>query len=147
MEVTEIYNLKDIISLRQLVLHPHGDISKVSYERDHHPETKHYGCYKDSKLIATGTLIPEDENEVLSESIYRIRGMAVDPHYQGQHLGQKILNCMFKHLTQKTDTKMIWCNARVKALGLYTRAGFIVFEPEFDIPGSGPHKRLRLVFT
>ena len=34
---------------------------------------------------------------------------------------------------------LLWCNARVVALGFYERLGFVAEGPEFEIVPIGPH--------
>ena len=34
----------------------------------------------------------------------------------------------------------LWATARVRALGLYRRSGWVVVGPEWDKPGVGPHR-------
>ncbi|MCO5114429.1 MAG: GNAT family N-acetyltransferase [Bdellovibrionaceae bacterium] len=140
--------LEDILGLRQAVLHPHGPPQRVTYAQDLHPRTLHIGAFEGAKLVGVGTLIPEDEDEVLSERIFRIRGMAVLPEFQGSGIGHTLLEMMFNHLIDnEPKAEMIWCNARISALNLYTSFGFKIHGAEFDIPGSGPHKRLRRIWT
>lgn len=138
-------HMNQIIQLRQKVLHPLGPPERVIYKKDMTEAALHMGVFKKDQLIATGTLIAEDEEEAPSTKSLRIRGMAVDPSHQGQGLGQKILSSLLNQAkSQYPFATQIWCNARLKAFNLYTRQGFQIFEPEFDVPGSGPHKRLRL---
>ncbi len=157
--------LKKIINLRQNVLHPTGSVDKVTYAKDKSKETVHFLFWNgsanishfkflddidskpmniESQLIATGSLLAEDESESNSETHWRIRGMAVDIEHQGQGLGQKIVKSMIEYAKDQKSSKMIWCNARVEALTLYQRFGFVVKSEEFVIPGSGPHRRLHL---
>lgn len=136
--------IEDIMDVRQRVLHPDGPIERVTYEKDLHPRTLHLGAFEGPRLVGVGTLIPEDEQEELSSTCFRVRGMAVLPEYQNTGIGHELLEMMFHHLIDhETEAQLVWCNARINALNLYTSFGFKIFEPEFDIPGSGTHKRLR----
>jgi predicted GNAT family N-acyltransferase len=140
---------QDIINLRQNVLHPNGPVERVTYKPDIDPLAIHICIRKYGELVAVGSMLPEDEQEVRSEAMWRIRGMAVHFEMQGKGLGGLILTEMFevlKTIESKTKVKvdLVWCNARVEALNLYTRFGFKVLDGEFDIPGSGPHRRLHL---
>ena len=143
---------EEILQLRQSVLHPDGPIERVTYHNDKDPLALHVAIRKDNSLIAVGTLLPEDEDEKYSESIWRIRGMAVRSDMRGLGLGSILLTEMFDHLkTISTKTKvkpsLVWCNARIEALNLYRNLGFEVLEGEFLIPGSGPHQRLKYNLT
>lgn len=159
----------EIIQLRQSVLHPTGSIEKVSYGRDLHPLAAHFVIRKHGEVIAVGTVLPEDENEKLSYTTWRIRGMAVRSDEQGLGLGSLVLDEIINYvqnlknqkfeipaedlqlLDGSSDTEntnltpqLIWCNARVEALNLYKRANFEVLPGEFLIPGSTWHNRLHL---
>lgn len=160
--------LNKIIDLRQKVLYPSGQKNKVIYPKDKDIKTVHFLFWSDTSdliifnfnelkdssvfqnlmefnnLIGTGTLIAEDENELASDTKWRIRGMAVDPLYQGQGIGQKIVNAMVNYVKNHKPSDLIWCNARVEALTLYQRFGFSIESEVFIITGSGPHRRLHL---
>lgn len=75
---------KDIINLRQSVLHPNGPVTRVTYSPDTDTLAIHICVRKYGELVAVGTMLPEDEQEARSESVWRIRGMAVHPEMQGQ---------------------------------------------------------------
>jgi L-Ala-D/L-Glu epimerase len=144
---------QDIISLRQLVLHPAGTVEKVLYKNDDNVFAGHFVIRKENEVVAVGTVLPEDESETLSYRAWRIRGMSVHPEFQGLGLGTLLLDEILDYVknfkspiesTQPLKSEMIWCNARVEALNLYTKCGFEVLGEEFIIPGSGPHKRLHL---
>lgn len=140
--------LEDIQEVRQKVLHPDGPRERVTYTQDEHPRTLHVGAFEGTRLVGVGTLIPEDENEEVSDTHFRVRGMAVLPEFQGQGIGHNLLEMMFFHLLDhEPKAELLWCNARISALNLYSRFGFKIQGPEFDIPGSGPHKRLHRVWS
>lgn len=160
--------LNTIIDLRQKVLYPAGQKNKVIYLKDKDIKTVHFLFWSDrpdlvvfnfnelkdksviknliefNNLIGTGTLIAEDESERTSDAQWRIRGMAVDPLFQGQGIGQKIVKAMVNYVKDNKPSDLIWCNARVEALTLYQRFGFSIESEVFMISGSGPHRRLHL---
>jgi ribosomal protein S18 acetylase RimI-like enzyme len=39
----------------------------------------------------------------------------------------------------------LWCNARVAAITLYERLGFVAEGERFEFPQVGPHQRMRWV--
>ena len=138
-------DLDGIIKLRQEVLHPGGPRDRVVYAQDELITTTHL-IVKDenqSSVIVTGTLILEPEDKDSTDNEYRIRGMAVKDNLRGKGLGSKLLDEFIK--VSRTDhIKKIWCNARVIALPLYERRGFVKTGEPFDVPGSGPHYRMQL---
>ncbi|MGH1468640.1 MAG: GNAT family N-acetyltransferase [Bdellovibrionales bacterium] len=136
-------DLEKIIELRQEVLHPGGPRDRVVYAQDKEDSTIHL-IHKDlnGDILITGTMILEAEEEN-GEQEFRIRGMAVSEKLRGQGLGTKLLE-KFIEVAREEKVYKIWCNARVKALPLYERKGFVKTGEPFDVPGSGPHYRMRL---
>jgi N-acetylglutamate synthase-like GNAT family acetyltransferase len=57
--------------------------------------------------------------------------------------GGRILQALVQHTIAHGATR-VWCNARVRALTLYERAGFTVASEEFAPPEIGPHYRVEL---
>jgi len=49
-----------------------------------------------------------------------------------------LLELCFDHI-RAHGGRLLWCNARVVALGFYERLGFVTEGPEFDIHPIGPH--------
>lgn len=144
---------QEIISLRQTVLHPTGLVEKVIYKNDENASSAHFVIRKQNEPVAVGTVLPQDETEALSFKAWRIRGMSVHSEFQGLGLGTLLLDEILEYVKNFKDSdgkmisekpQLVWCNARVEALNLYTRAGFEILGEEFIIPGSGPHKRLHL---
>ena len=69
--------------------------------------------------------------------------MATDPATRDRGLGSQVLAELIAH-ARAQGAELIWCNARVGALSLYERAGFVAEGEEFDEPGIGPHRRMVL---
>jgi len=69
---------------------------------------------------------------------YRLRGMATLPEYQGQGLSSSLLRTAFPVIKQNQCT-LLWCNAREKAMGFYTKVGFTPTGDFFTIPNIGKH--------
>lgn len=133
-------DLSKIIELRQEVLHPGGPRDRVVYKEDEYSDTIHLILKnQEGDLLVTGTLILEKEETIQ----YRIRGMAVKESLRGQGWGSTLLDS-FINVSKEKKAEKIWCNARVKALGLYERKGFVKIGEPFDVPGSGPHYRMQL---
>ena len=138
----ELSDLKEIIEVRQEILHPDGPRERVVYEPDEEESTLHLVYKSNDQILAVGTMMFENEDEASSGDL-RIRGMAVKAELQGQGVGRQILD-EFISFAQEKNVNKIWCNARVRALPLYERKGFVKFGKPFDVPGSGPHYRMRL---
>jgi GNAT superfamily N-acetyltransferase len=67
--------------------------------------------------------------------------MATDEALRGTGLGMQLMQ-EAERFVRQTDVRLLWCNARVPAIGFYLRAGWEVVSPEFDIPTAGPHVRM-----
>jgi ribosomal protein S18 acetylase RimI-like enzyme len=57
---------------------------------------------------------------------------------QGSGLGRAVLTECIEHV-RSAGAEVLWCNARLGALGFYERLGFATVGDEFDIAGIGPH--------
>ena len=68
---------------------------------------------------------------------YRIRGMAVDENARNQGIGTKIVNFLQNFAASRHTG--IWCNARIRAVPMYQRCGFVIVSDIFEIEGIGPH--------
>lgn len=69
----------------------------------------------------------------------QLRGMAVAPRARGGGVGLALLRAV-----EAAHPEGLWCNARVSARGFYEGAGWRVISEEFEIPGVGPHVKMRV---
>lgn len=91
-------------------------------------------------VISNGTFMQQGHPKLPGAALpYRLRGMATDPDFQKQGLGQKIVQAGIEEL-QKRGADLLWFNARVSAEGFYRKLGFEVIDDVYDIPQVGPHK-------
>ncbi|QXC63377.1 GNAT family N-acetyltransferase [Aquihabitans sp. G128] len=89
--------------------------------------------------IATVTVGPEPcwwRDDVVAP--WRLKWMAAADGFQGQGIGGLVLAAAVAHATA-SGCDLLWCNARLRAVPFYERAGFVVEGPEFPIAGIGPH--------
>jgi len=131
------FDLKELIDLRQKVLHPGGPRDRVVYAEDSDESTLHLILKENKKIVACGTLIDE------GGGVFRIRGMAVSDNFRGRGVGSSLVEYFIDHV-KKHNGHLVWCNGRVKALSLYERHGFVKNGDVFDVFGSGPHFKLKL---
>lgn len=68
---------------------------------------------------------------------YRIRAMAVAGECQGQGIGAAMLKEIQR--VAQVDGTGLWCNARLRAVSLYERAGFVIVSDRYELPNIGPH--------
>lgn len=128
-----------IIPLRAKVLRPGLPLEKSGYPQDSLDTTFHICALVNQNVASCGTFVsavtgffPNAKNP------YQLRGMATDPKYQGQKLGQKIIQEGEKILKEK-KSELLWMNARVSAIPFYEKCGYQQIGEVFDIPDVGPH--------
>jgi len=69
---------------------------------------------------------------------WRLCGMAVAAQLQRCGYGGLVRDACLAHIAEQHAT-LLWCNARVPAVGFYQRAGLESLGDQFDIPTVGPH--------
>lgn len=139
MKVLRI-NAVDTYQIRQKVLIPDHDIKKVKFEHDDDEDISfHLGAFKDSQLVSVASFYYERNTIFTDLHQYQLRGMATLPEFQGQGLSSELLNMAFPIIKQNFCT-LLWCNARVTAIGYYEKVGFKIQDATvFEIEGIGPH--------
>ena len=95
--------------------------------------TRFLVAYHENKMIGCSTL----QTDPRDGAMFRIRGMAVDFDYQNNGIGSKIVEKLQKYA--KENNTGIWCNARIRAVPMYERRGFVIVSDIFEIKGIGPH--------
>jgi GNAT superfamily N-acetyltransferase len=129
--------LADTRALRQEVLRPHQSVEELA---SHEPTgAVAYGAFAGDQLVAVGLVGADGE-----PGDWRVRGMATRPDARGRGAGTAILQALISHAIAHGATR-VWCNARVGALTLYERAGFVVASELFEPPDIGPHYRMELL--
>lgn len=139
MKVLRI-SASDTYPIRQQVLVPDHDLQKVKFENDDDEDLSfHLGAFKDSKLVSVASFYYERNPRFPDQHQYQLRGMATLPAYERQGLSSELLNMAFPVIKQNFCT-LLWCNAKVSAVGFYEKVGFKkVDDVVFDIEGIGPH--------
>ncbi len=69
--------------------------------------------------------------------------MATLPDFQGQGLSSALLRTAFPVIKQNQCT-LLWCNAREKAQGFYSKVGFVPSGDIFTIPQIGKHQLMSI---
>ena len=103
-----------------------------------HADSVAFGAFDGDDLVAVGLVGPEGE-----PGAWRIRGMATAPQARGRGAGTAVLGALLRHASAHGATS-VWCNARVRAIPLYERAGLRVVSDVFEPPDIGPHVRMEL---
>lgn len=130
----------DVIDLRQVVLRPHMSRDDVRYPADRSPATAHF-CAEDEagRVVSVATLLQEAppwRPDVLHG--WHLRGMATDPDWRGRGAGSAVLSAVFAYVSG-AGGGVLWCNARLGAVGFYERAGMATSGKPWEDPVIGPH--------
>lgn len=142
----EEVSIDKILPLRHRVLRPGRPIFTAHFDGDDDPETIHLALFWQSDLASCLTLmkrpVPGTENTSNEKNTYQLRGMATAVEHRGTGCGKELIEKTEKLLKEK-NAALIWCNARIKAVPFYKKAGFKVISDEFEIEGIGPHFRMK----
>ena len=107
------------------------------------PGVHHVGVYDDAgdaeRLLGTGNIRLESRS--LSETLWRIRGMATEPDHQGHGVGSRVLEALVEH-ARTHGGGGVALHARTTARDFYERHGFRVDGEAWDEPEIGPHVRM-----
>lgn len=135
-----VASLAEILALRQEELRPGLPPEDARFDGDDEPATRHVGAFLDEtrENVACASFMARPWQ---GDPAYQLRGMATRAELVRRGLGTALLR-FAEPLLRTSGTRLLWCNARVGALGFYERLGWTVTSEEFDIPGVGPHRRL-----
>jgi GNAT superfamily N-acetyltransferase len=122
--------------LRRRMLRPGLSWEASKYEQDQLASTRHLAILDDDVVVACTTLFPQPFEE---EPAVRLRGMAVDPAFQGRGWGRVLVQHARRHAVAE-DVELLWCNARVSAAGFYEKQGFELTGPVFLTEPGVPHR-------
>lgn len=126
-------------NLRHLVLRPNASFEAIKNPEDQLPNTFHLGAYIQNELVGISSFHEEELARLSATRPYRLRGMATDPNFQRRGIGTQLMEKGVLEL-QKTNSDLLWCNAREVAFPFYQGLGLLTLEPLFEISGVGPHK-------
>ena len=143
--------------LRQAVLRPHQTIDQVAAPGDDDPESATFGVIDRAtgSVVGTATVLraeapmAKDGADFTADGAggaapaWRLRYMATRDDLRGQGLGSRALEAALAHVAAEggrggMGRVLVWCNARVPAIGFYERAGFQTWGEQWDSP-LGPH--------
>jgi GNAT superfamily N-acetyltransferase len=128
-------------NLRARVLRPGQPPGASHYPRD--GAGVHFGAFEEGRLLSVVTAHPEDSPLFPKVGQWRIRGMATEPELQGRGVGKLVLEALLAW-GRAQGIPLFWCNARMRAIPFYLKAGFSVESELFEIDGIGAHKVLRM---
>jgi len=133
------------VGLRQRVLRPHQRPAEVVFPGDGDPETAHVAALADhGEIVAVGTVgrqpspLATGDAPAPARSDWRIRGMATAEAFRRRGIGRAVLGALLAHVAERGGG-LVWCNARIPAVGFYRRAGFETRGEPWEEPDIGPH--------
>ena len=126
--------------LRHLVLWPH--IAKQEdciIDIDQREDAIHLATYDAQNIVSIGSLFAMTSPKISFEKQYRLRAMATHPDYRGMNCGKLLVEKAIQILKEK-QMEVLWCDARIGAVGFYQSLGFSMLDEVYDVPKIGPHK-------
>jgi len=129
---------RQVRELRHAVLRPFDAPEKLVYAGDDAGDTLHAGAFDGEDFVGIASVCREPMAGSTDAGQWRLRGMATVPGVRGRGFGRALLESCFDHIRAHGGT-LLWCNARVVALGFYEHLGFIAQGEEFEIVPIGPH--------
>jgi GNAT superfamily N-acetyltransferase len=64
--------------------------------------------------------------------------MATAEHHRGSGVGSALVNAVLAYLAAHEGT-VLWCHARLPAVGFYEKQGFLPIGDPWEEPALGPH--------
>ena len=132
-------------ALRQAVLRPHQRVEEVVFDGDYLPDAVHF-CAEDcgGNIVCIASVWEERPRWEPGEArCWRLRGMATAPAWRGRGLGSAVLAAVVAHVAANGGG-LLWCNARLGAVGFYARAGLVATGKSWEEPVIGPHVAMRV---
>jgi GNAT superfamily N-acetyltransferase len=125
----------EVRPLRLGVLRPNAPLVPAAY--DELPDTVHVAALDDGQVVGCATVFPEPYGD--EPTAWRLRGMAVDPAYQGTGVGRLVL-AEAVAAAREAGARLLWANGRTSALGFYQKQGWEPVGEEFSYgPADLPH--------
>lgn len=124
--------------LRQSVLRPGRPLAAAQFPGDDLSSTNHFSAYQNDELVGIASLFLAEMPEHPGVTAWQLRGMATAPEVRGAGFGRALVAACVA-FAFASGKKLIWCNARLSALGFYRKLGWEILGEEFDVPDVGPH--------
>lgn len=128
--------------MRQQVLRPTQTVEEMLWARDLDPDTWHFAAFEGSEIVGIVTVYPAapPEHSPLMDA-WQFRGMATSPEVRGLGVGKALIRkCV--ETSQDAKAPLLWCDARISAMGFYEKLGFEKIGSPFEKPHAGPHWRM-----
>ncbi|MSU59151.1 MAG: GNAT family N-acetyltransferase [Pedosphaera sp.] len=140
MEI-RIINATETLPLRSAVLRPGRPLAAAQFTGDKLPTTKHFGAFRDGQLLGIASIFLAEMPEHTGLAALQLRGMATAPEVRGAGFGRALVVACVA-IARENGAEILWCNARIPAVGFYQKLSWEIIGEEFDIPDVGPHFRM-----
>ena len=133
-----------VLELRRELLRPGRPVEESVYPTDADPLTGHAVARNDAgDVVGIATIALDPGPPVILTSTdpsrhWRLRGMATSDAVRGTGVGRRVLDLAVDH-ARSNGAELLWCNARLPAVGFYERAGWRTVGEQFELPNIGPH--------
>lgn len=130
----------EILALRHAVLRAGRPLESAYYPGDERGDGRHWGAWMSEELVACVSLYTVEGPST------QLRGAATAPAWRRQGIGETLMRTAIADWwADGAAPRDLWCNARVAAVTLYERLGFVAEGERFEVPQIGPHQRMRWV--
>jgi GNAT superfamily N-acetyltransferase len=133
--------VEELIDLRHAVLRHGLPRAAAMFDGDDAPASRHYAALAGGVAVCCATLhaVPWE-----GEPAWQLRGMATARPFRGKGVGRELMALIESDLAAdgRDVPRLLWCNARVPAVGFYQGLGWRVVSEQFEIPTAGPHVRM-----
>lgn len=129
-------NLTHVV--RHPVLRLGKPIDTCIFQGDDLQSTKHFGLYYNEDLIGVISVFENKSSIFSNTNQLQIRGMAILEKFQGKGYGRLLVN-EAESYAKKSNSDLIWFNARENAAEFYKILGYQIYGSLFDIEGIGLH--------
>lgn len=130
--------VEEILSIRSAELREGLDPEQCRFAEDDDEGAIHLGLFDEGKIIGCLSVFRKKHESFNELNQHQYRGMAVTKTYQGNAMGNLLLNKADRMVLARKEN-FIWIHARKLALNFYRRNGYSVVGASFDIPGIGEH--------
>jgi GNAT superfamily N-acetyltransferase len=137
--------------LRQAILRPHQRVEDAGFAGDGSPDAAHF-CASDSAghVVGVASVLEEPppwplaalptraDHKETGVAGWRLRGMAAASDWRGRGVGSALLSAVIDYVAARGGG-LLWCNARLPAVGFYEHHGLRTIGDQWEEPFIGPH--------
>jgi len=133
-----IIAVERIRDLRWTVLRASLPRESTVFPGDDKPSSIHLAACRGEEVVGCASFMATPYQD---QDAYQLRGMATAPAWRRHGLGRRLL-VHSEELLRARGVRLLWCNARLVALGFYQGQGWEITSPLFEVPTAGPHHRM-----